>query len=256
MADQGDGIDEAFEAALRVGLTAAGRMAERVAREREQQQRDAQARSEQEARELQARLDSERAAARAALAPVEQEQWWHSARPEEIADAWQTANAWKDSDAEAQRATDRIRRELQERHGIDTSQLGADPGAVRDALERRDEAQLAADRQRAQARGEHATATALLAEPDTDQALPAEHEEERERGEQQYDGAQRREELAEQLEAIGDTESAQARVLADRNQGRPAQHATAERTAGAPAKAARRSPAQARRQPRRDDRGR
>lgn len=255
MADQGDGIDEAFDAALRVGLTAAGRMAERIAREREQQLRDAQARSEHEARELKGRLDSERAAARAALAPVEQEQWWHSARPEEIADAWQTANAWKDSDAEAQRATDRIRRELQERHGIDTSQLGADPGAVRDALERRDEARLAADRQRAQARGEHATAAALLAEPDTDQAPTPEHEE-RERAEQHYDGAQRREELAEQLEAVGDTESAQARVLADRNQARPAQHATADRATRAPAKAARRSPGQARRQPRREDRGR
>lgn len=255
MADQGDGIDEAFEAALRVGLTAAGRMAERVAREREQQQRDAQARSEQEARELQARLDSERAAARAALAPVEQEQWWQSARPEEIADAWQTANAWKDTDPEAQRATERIGRELQERHGIDPSQLSADPGAVRDALERRDEARLAADRQRVQARGEHATATALLAEPDTDQAPTPEHEE-RERAEQQYDSTQRREELAEQLEAVGDTESAQARVLADRNQGRPAQHATAERATRAPAKAARRSPGQARRQPRREDRGR
>jgi len=255
MEDQGDGIDEAFDAALRVGLTAAGRMAERIAREREQHQRDAQARSQQDARELQARLDSERGAARAALAPVEQEQWWQSARPEGIAEAWQTANAWKDSDAEAQQATDRIGRELQERHGIDTNQLGADPTAVRDALERRDEARLAADRPRAQARGEHATAAALLAEPDTDQALPPEHEE-HQRGELHYDSAQRREELAEQLEGVGDPESAQARVLADRNQARPAHQAIADRTARAPAKAGRRSHAQAGRQPRRDDRGR
>lgn len=39
-----------------MALTVAGRVAERIAREREQQQRQAQASSEQEARELQGRL--------------------------------------------------------------------------------------------------------------------------------------------------------------------------------------------------------
>jgi len=48
MADQTDGIDEALEATLRVALTVAGRVGERIAREREQQLRDAQAVSEQE----------------------------------------------------------------------------------------------------------------------------------------------------------------------------------------------------------------
>lgn len=60
MADETDGIDEALEATLRVGLTVAGRVAERIARERQQQMRDAQAASEQEARELQSRLEAQR----------------------------------------------------------------------------------------------------------------------------------------------------------------------------------------------------
>ncbi|MDQ3359699.1 MAG: hypothetical protein M3520_12955, partial [Actinomycetota bacterium] len=71
MADESDGVDEAVEGVLRVGLTAAGpRMAEIIARAREQAAREAQAASEHEARELAERLTAERSAARAQLAPV------------------------------------------------------------------------------------------------------------------------------------------------------------------------------------------
>ena len=49
MVDEPDGVDEVFEAALRVGLTVAGRVAEQAARAREQAARNAQAASEHQA---------------------------------------------------------------------------------------------------------------------------------------------------------------------------------------------------------------
>ena len=80
MVDEPDRIDEALTGALRVGLTVAGQVAERVMRAREQAMRDAQARSNLEARVLQARLDSERAGARAALTSVDRGEWWQHRR--------------------------------------------------------------------------------------------------------------------------------------------------------------------------------
>ena len=140
MADEADGIEEVFEHSARVALTAGGLMAERIARAREQAHREAEAASEQEARELQKRLDAERSAARASLAPVDRDDWWERATPDEIGDAWQTANAWRDIDADAQRTADTMRDELRQRYDFDVDNLGADPGAVREALERRERA--------------------------------------------------------------------------------------------------------------------
>ena len=64
MAEETDGIEEAFEGQLRVLVTAAGQVGERLARAREEALRNAQARSEQEHRELQSRIEAERRAER------------------------------------------------------------------------------------------------------------------------------------------------------------------------------------------------
>ena len=58
---ESDGIAEVFDDGMRLAITAAGRVAERRIRQREQEMREAQATSEQTARELQARIDAERA---------------------------------------------------------------------------------------------------------------------------------------------------------------------------------------------------
>ena len=129
MADEPDGINETFESTARVAMTAAGLLAERIARARQQAQHDAQAASEQQARELQTRLDAERGAARASLAPVQRDEWWDNASAEDIGDAWQTANAWRDVDPDADRATGRIRDELRGRYAIDVDSLDANPEA-------------------------------------------------------------------------------------------------------------------------------
>src|SRR4051794_21839179 len=98
MIDEPDRVDETLTGALRVGLTVAGHVAERGLRAREQAARAAEARSQQETRALQSRLDSERATARAALAPVDREEWWQHAQVNEIARAWETVQAWRDLD--------------------------------------------------------------------------------------------------------------------------------------------------------------
>ena len=215
----------------RRALTVAGQLAERIARAREQAARDARGASEQHARELQARLDAERAAARAALAPVGRDDWWQRAEPDDIARAWETAQAWREHDPAARQAAERIHAELRTRYGIDTRDLRADPAAVRAALAARDTARAGAGGQRSRAHDEEAEAGALLAganradaaqdanrdggRPDTDRVDADNHLAE----------AASREHLAAALKGVADGEAVEARVIAATNQARPAAEA-------------------------------
>lgn len=227
MADEPDGVDEAFEAALRVGLTVAGRVGEQVARAREQAAKNAQATSEQEARELQARLDAERSAARAQLAPVQREEWWTRAQPGDVAAAWETARTWQDLDPDARRTADRIRDEVRSRCGIDVDDARPELGALRDALGARENAEREAQRQRQEGHRDDVEAARLLGEADrADRAQePAQSDVVEQDGRDSYDTAERRRDLAASLEGVADAETVQARVLADTNQARPANEA-------------------------------
>ncbi len=260
MADEPDGVNETFESTARVALTAAGLMAEQIARARQQAQHDAQAASEQEARELQTRIDAERGAARASLQPVDRDEWWDRAGPEDIGDAWQTANAWRDVDPDAQRSADRIRDELRRRYAIDVDSLDADPGAVREALERRDRAEQLSTESRERARQEQATAQLLLRDADRADAQqdPGRGDVDRDHAEEHYDSAERRRDMAADLEGVADAETVEARVVSDTNHSRPPEEALAS---GGPQRtpAARRSRGKsgpARNPPRRSERGR
>lgn len=257
MADEADGIEELFEHSSRIALTAGGLMAERIARAREQNHREAQAASDQEGRELQARMDAERSAARASLAPVDRDDWWERATPDEIGDAWQTANAWRDIDADAQRTADTMRGELRERYDLDVDNLGADPGAVREALEQRERAHQMSIDARKDASRELSTAQLLTREADRADADGdrRQADAEPEVADQHYDTAERREELAADLESIADAETIEARVVADTNEGRPATEAVKGSNRNATARRARGKTAQTR-APRRDARGR
>jgi len=160
MADEDpDGINEALHASTRVAVTVGGLVAERMMRAREQAHRDAEALSQQEARELANRLDAERASARASLQPIVRDEWWERAQPGDIGVAWETANAWKDIDPDANRTVGHMRDELRRRYAIDTDSLDADPAAVQEALERRERALRLAAEAREQARGEEALAS-------------------------------------------------------------------------------------------------
>lgn len=162
MAEDTDGVSETFDESLRIALTIAAQFGERIARLREQMARQREAEAVQEARELQARFEAERRAARASLAPVKESEWWNSATPDDIAGRHETATAWRNIDAVAADAGDRIRDQVQERYGIDVDEPGAaDPvtvaAALRDAERDR---MVAADEKRRS--GEELTASQLL----------------------------------------------------------------------------------------------
>lgn len=246
-----DGIEEAFEGQLRVLATAASQIGERVARGREQALRQAQTHSEQEARELQARFAAERQAARALLSSTHRTEWWDRANPHDISYAYQTATAWSHEDPEAVRAEQRIRDEVRNRYGIDLTNAGADPEAVRRAMEQaqhnlttageenRRAAQEAAEAQRlmnqadAQERAAENTRQAAEHEPDPQdsaQATAGAAERHRVASTDRYDGAERRAATAQTLEESGiDGEVVAIRMRADASQAHPATEAVAKK---------------------------
>ena len=131
MVDESDGIEEAIEGQTRLLVTAAAQAGDRLARMREDALRRAQATSEREARELQSRFAAEQRAVRADLAGVQRADWWEKATPERIAQAYESAVAWRDEEPEAARAEARIVDELRTRHGITPDQLRAQVAAER-----------------------------------------------------------------------------------------------------------------------------
>ena len=249
MADESDGIEEAFDGQLRIAVTAAGRIGEALARAREDGARRAQAQSEQEARELSSRFEAEKRAARVELGSVYRSDWWDRATPEQIGGVLTTARAWGSEDPEAVRAEGRIRDELRTRYGVDVNNTGADPAAVQAAVEaERLRRQSETERQRSAT--EQAEAVALSRQADeADRAAeaartsadvaPDEGEREqaqvqaereqnradvtREKAEPLYDSAERRERDADKLEQRGvGKEAVSAKMAADVSQGKPA----------------------------------
>ena len=91
MVEDADCLAESFYSALRIALTVAGQMGEKLARLRKEHARRRDADAVQEARELTARLDAERGAMRASLGPVSSPKWWDAATPDMIAGVHETA---------------------------------------------------------------------------------------------------------------------------------------------------------------------
>ncbi|MFB7888130.1 hypothetical protein ACFCZ3_08840 [Cellulosimicrobium cellulans] len=133
MAEESDGIEEAFEGQLRVLVTAAGQVGERLARMREEALRRAQARSEQQARELQSRFEAERRAARVELGNVYRSDWWDRVSAEQVAQTYQVARTWAREDPDAVRAEEHMRTEMRTRYSLDPDGLPARVQAERDA---------------------------------------------------------------------------------------------------------------------------
>lgn len=233
---ESDGIEEAIEGMSRVGLTVAGRLGEQLARALEQELRRAQATEEQQARELQARFDAERAAARAQLAPVMDNRWWDTASGRDVERVHETATAWKDHDPAALDAAEVIRDQVQQRHGLDLDNLGADETSVAEALADAERDRKQAEKERSAGRDDNAHAEQLLAEADReDRDREQDITEENQRPEAlrdeagiKYDSAERREDLAASLDGIADREAVQARLSADQDQGTPPSAAVAK----------------------------
>ncbi|ROP44670.1 hypothetical protein [Pseudokineococcus lusitanus] len=169
---ESDGIEDAFEGQLRMGLLIAGRVAEELARQREQAARTAEQQSAQAVRDLQERATAERTTARAVLVPLERTAWWDRARPADIETAWQTARQWADVEPDAARAAETIREQVRIRYGIDVDALEADhreSGGRGKALaraldDRAAQATAQAQQQRVEAEKETVVATLLAGE--------------------------------------------------------------------------------------------
>ncbi|MDA3145773.1 hypothetical protein JSO19_00070 [Leucobacter sp. UCMA 4100] len=252
-----DGVEETFDDAMRVAVTAGGRFGEVAARLREQQAREAEAQSQQQARELRARFDAERSAATQQLRQVQQGDWWDRSGAQDVGKMYATAHAWREHEPEAQRAVDRMNYELRSRYRIDANDTGADPQRVADQLAKYEadrQAELATEQQQRHGReqaeaqrlmtdadrldreADHAQAAAEF-EPDPAERERADREaaDYRERatdtradGALEYDSAERRQATASRMEAKGvDRDAVAARMHADQSQGSPATMATA-----------------------------
>lgn len=253
MAEDNDGMGDALDGQLRTALAVAMQLAQRFARLREELARAAQVRTEQQTRELQARFDAERSAAAASLAPVHQAEWWNHAGVDDIAAAYETAEAWRPVDADIARTADHMRDELRSRYGVDVDELGADPARVRDLLERTERDRADAAAQRGESGKDAAEGAVLLTtaeqlereaeqrdqeqrEAQVDEPTPGLTREEilaeaaanRDGSAHAYDSAERRQQSAAQLEKSGlDPELVRMRTVTDRDNAVPATAAVA-----------------------------
>lgn len=258
---ESDGIEEGMDGAVRVAVTAGARFGESLARMREEQARQAEARSVQESRELQARFEAERTEAVRELRNTERGDWWDNAQPEDIGRTYATARAWEEQKPIAAQARTHIESELRTRYGIDTDQLHADPDRVRERVVRmeaeRNEQLAAQERQREAADREEAArlmseserldvasdrvGAAAIHEPDPEDSAQATAEAERlsHRAEATrddsglaYDSAERRNASASELERQGHNERhIETRMRADVAQGHPATDAVKQQKA-------------------------
>lgn len=253
MAEDNDGMGEALDGQLRTALAVAMQLAQRFARLREELARAAQARTEQQTRELQARFDTERSAAVASLAPVHRAEWWDHAGVEDIAAAFETAEAWRPVDTGIAGTADHMRDEIRARYGVDVDELSADPARVRDLLERTERDRADAAAQRGESRVDAAESavlltTAELLERDVEQPdqefreaqveqsaqgltraeILAEAAANRDHSALAYDSAERRQQAAAEMEKSGlDPELVRMRTVTDRDNAVPATAAVA-----------------------------
>jgi hypothetical protein len=128
-------MDDVLDNGMRQSLMIASRIAETLARRRQESQRQQEHQDVQTAHEAQARLAAERSAAHAALAPVEKDQWWDKAQPSDIATAHAVAEGWKDHDPAALAASEKIRQEVLTRYGIDTHDVGTDAAYLESGIQ-------------------------------------------------------------------------------------------------------------------------
>lgn len=132
---ESDGMDDVLDNGMRQTVMIASRIAETLARRRQESQRQQERQDAQAAHETQARLAAERSTAHAALAPVQKDQWWDKAQPNDIATAHAVAEGWKDHDPTALAASEKIRAEVLARYGIDTHDVGSDTAYLESGIE-------------------------------------------------------------------------------------------------------------------------
>jgi len=225
-APENDEVTEVSAAKLRTALMAAAQVAQRVARAREQDLRDAAATGTQEAAELQARLEAQRQSALALTAPTRRDDWWDNASVGDISHLYEVAHAWEDIDPDLRRDAERIRDEVNTRYGVAPADL-----ARADTLSR--EAHV----QRAEARQDVGAAVAISADSAADLAEGGRADSDYQSAMQSreaalWDSAERREQMAADLEGVASAEEVDVRMLVDTGNAKPAREAVNPRAAG------------------------
>lgn len=248
-----DGVEETFETVLRAGIAASARVAEAMARLRQQLQERAAAQSTEAARDLQQRLEAELTLARATYRGVEDPAWWSRAEPADVENAYRAAAIWREVDTHAARAYDTMNTEIAARYGITVeTPASADSDLARSVqdLERRAEVDLAeavvllaaadrSDQAAARTLETAAVETAPAAGPaaaDAGRSVAPQStgNVDRQAGKVAWDSAERREATARSLAAAGiDPSVVEAAMLADVAQALPATEATRQRRGGA-----------------------
>lgn len=118
-----DGVDEALTQAARVVLTSAARVGETLARVMQAHYRRAAETGRANEASYLAQRAAEQQNARTAYVPVDDPRWWERATPNEIAEAYTMAVAWRGQDLRAAEAAKVIEDRVQQRHGLDLASL-------------------------------------------------------------------------------------------------------------------------------------
>jgi len=163
---EADGMDDLLDGGLRQSLMIASRIAETLARRRQEDQRQQEHRDAQAAHEAAARFAAERSTAHAVLSQVDKDQWWDNAQPSDIATAHAVAEGWKDYDPTALSTSEKIRQEVLNRYGIDTSEVAGaelEAGIQTATSEKAQSEQERGQDEENKADAEHAKATQLIA---------------------------------------------------------------------------------------------
>lgn len=162
--DANDGIDDVTDGVARAALTVAAQMGRQIAVAIQRAMQEAAARRDAEAAQLQSRIEAHRATARAELASVHQPEWWGRASTDQIARVVEVSQAWAPHDAEAAKAAQVVKHEVQERYGVDVDSTGRHTSEILTATQETAAARAEAARERASSEQEAAEARLLLIE--------------------------------------------------------------------------------------------
>ncbi|MCM3487547.1 hypothetical protein [Kocuria rosea] len=210
---------------LQAAMAVAGRWGEMMARKRAEQVRQRVMEQQHRRRELEERFEAERAVMRTALAPVEQDRFWESAKPGDIAAHYGLARQWEHHDEVAKTARGRIETEVQDRHGLSVEDYLTDQTQEQQRSDFPEQELAAREARDAQSdRAEAARHAAAAAQGDLRNDTDTRHA--AADAEELWDSRDRRTRLAEKLmAALGGTEEGrdgvQARMAAEWDQGMP-----------------------------------
>jgi len=107
--DELEEIGQELDRTLRVSLTGASQLAERMSRRTEERLRKSQRVSTEQAHLVREQVRGEMQAAHLIYRPAAEPRWWDAAEPKDVARAWGTAAAWSEYDPQARAAAQLLR---------------------------------------------------------------------------------------------------------------------------------------------------